>query len=200
MGRRHAAHAFMPGKFVFPGGRTNPADAGVAAAGELHELELAKLRALSRISSRRARAIALSAIRETYEEAGLLIGRKGEFSATAADWKGFDDYAVRPSLEGLRFVARAITPPGAVRRFDTRFFAAWRDGVAVELPSGPTTELEEIVWLRLADARAADVPLITRTVLEGLEARLAADPRLEPGAAAVPFFRMVGSRFRRDVL
>ena len=199
MGRRHAAHAFMPGKFVFPGGRTDPADASVAASGELHELELAKLRALSRISSRRARAIALSAIRETYEEAGLLIGRKGAFSASAADWKGFADNAVRPSLDGLRFIARAITPPGAVRRFDTRFFAAWRDDVAVELPAGPTNELEEIVWLPFTDARTADIPLITRTVLEGLEARLAADPELEPGAG-VPFFRMIGSRFRRDTL
>jgi 8-oxo-dGTP pyrophosphatase MutT (NUDIX family) len=130
---------------------------------------------------------------------GLLIGRTGEFSAKAADWKGFADHGVQPSLDRLRFIARAITPPGAVRRFDTRFFAAWRDDVAVALPSGPTNELEEVVWLRLADARAADIPLITRTVLEGLEARLAADPQLEPGAA-VPFFRMVGSRFRRDVL
>jgi 8-oxo-dGTP pyrophosphatase MutT (NUDIX family) len=199
MGRRHAAHAFMPGKFVFPGGRTDPADAGVATSGELHELELNKLTALSRISGRRARAIALSAIRETYEEAGLLIGRKGEFSAKAADWKGFADHGVRPALDRLRLIARAITPPGAVRRFDTRFFAAWRDDVAVELPSGPTNELEEIVWLRLAEARAADIPLITKTVLEGLVTRLAADPQLEPGAA-VPFFRMVGNRFRRDVL
>src|SRR6185503_18627620 len=102
------------------------------ASGELHELELAKLRVLSRISSRRARAIALSAIRETYEEVGLLIGRTGEFSAKAADWKGFADHGVQPSLDRLRFIARAITPPGAVRRFDTRFFAAWRDDVAVE--------------------------------------------------------------------
>jgi 8-oxo-dGTP pyrophosphatase MutT (NUDIX family) len=199
MGRRHAGHAFMPGKFVFPGGRTDPADGRVGAVGELHELDLAKLTALSRISRRRARAIALSAIRETYEETGLLIGRKGAFATSDADWHGFADHGVQPSLEGLRFIARATTPPGAVRRFDTRFFAAWRDHVVVELPSGPTNELEEVVWLPLAEAKQAEIPLITKTVLEGLETRLAADPRLEPGAE-VPFFRMVGSQFRRDLL
>ena len=74
---------------------------------------------------------------------------------------------MQPSLDGLRFVARAITPPGRVRRFDTRFFAAWRErrrGRAAD--GGPTNELEEIVWLPIAEAQQADIPLITRTVLQ----------------------------------
>lgn len=199
MGRRHAGHAFMPGKFVFPGGRTDPADGRVATADELQEPELEKLTTRCRTTSRRARAIALSAIRETYEEVGLLIGRKGSFSAPAPDWNGFAEHGVLPSLAGLRFVARAITPPRSVRRFDTRFFAAWRDEVAVELPDVATNELEEVVWLPVGQAQQTDVPLITRTVLEVLEARLAADPNLQPGGT-VPFFRMVGSHFRRDML
>jgi 8-oxo-dGTP pyrophosphatase MutT (NUDIX family) len=199
MGRRHARHAFMPGKFVFPGGRTDRGDGRIAAAGNLHPLEIDKLKTLSRITARRAHAIAFSAIRETYEEAGLLIGRRGVFSAPVADWSGFAEHGVQPAVDALRLVARAITPPGSVRRFDTRFFAAWREEVAVELPAGPTNELEEMVWLPLAEARRADVPLITKTVLEGLEARLANDPDLAPGGA-VPFYRMIGNRFRRDVL
>jgi 8-oxo-dGTP pyrophosphatase MutT (NUDIX family) len=201
IGRRHARHAFMPGKFVFPGGRTDRADGRVATAGDLHPLELAKLVANgSRLTPQRARSIALSAVRETYEEAGLLIGRKGDFSAKSDDWSGFADHGVQPSLEGLRFVARAITPPGRVRRFDTRFFAARREDVAAILPDGgPTNELEELVWLRLDEAKRADIPTITRTILESLEQRLSDDPDLAPGGP-VPFYRLVGNRFRRDML
>ena len=199
MGRRHQKHAFMPGKFVFPGGRTDPADSRIAVAQGLHPDEERRLTA-GRTSVARARAIALSAIRETYEEAGLLIGEKAAFSTTREGWLGFAEQGVRPSLEGLRYVARAITPPGRVRRFDTRFLAAWRDSVAVALPDGgPTNELEEQVWLPLPAAIELDVPAITRTILGELQARLAGDPQLAPGGA-VPFYRMLRGAFARDVL
>ncbi|TIO95504.1 MAG: NUDIX hydrolase, partial [Mesorhizobium sp.] len=160
MGRRHAGHAFMPGKIVFPGGRTDPADSRVPVAAPLHREEEARLvSGPGRASAARARAIAMSAIRETYEEAGLLIGRKGPFATAKRDWQGFVVHSVAPSLDALRFIARAITPPNRVRRFDTRFFSAWREDVAVELPDGgPTNELEELVWLPLGDARKADTP------------------------------------------
>ena len=201
MGRRHAGHAFMPGKFVFPGGRTDPADSRIPIAAPLHREIEAKLAAgPGRTNAARARAIALSAIRETYEEAGLLIGRKSPLATTKRDWQGFVDHGVTPSLDVLRFLARAITPPNRVRRFDTRFFAAWREDVAVELPGGgPTNELEGLVWLPLAEARKADIPDITRMILEELERRLADDPLLRPGGA-VPFFRLVRNRFVREVL
>lgn len=201
MGRRHSSHVFMPGKFVFPGGRTDPGDGRVKVADELHPAEEAKLTVrATRTTPTRARAIALSAIRETYEEAGLLIGNRGAFSTSRPDWQGFAEYGVMPSLQGLRFVARAITPPGRVRRFDTRFLAAFRDDVAVELPQGgPTNELEELVWLPLDEARQTDVPAITRTILEEVQKRLAEDPRLNPGGP-VPFYRMLNNRFVRDLL
>jgi 8-oxo-dGTP pyrophosphatase MutT (NUDIX family) len=200
MGRRHARHAFMPGKFVFPGGRTDPADGRIAVAEDLHPLELAKLTIGNRrLTTVRARAIALSAIRETYEEAGLLLGRKGAFATTKSDWSGFAEHGVQPSLESLRFVARAITPPGRVRRFDTRFFAAWREDVAVALAGGgPTNELEEIVWLPIGEALQADIPLITKTILQGLAERLRNDPTLAPGGP-VPFYRLVGKSFVSDL-
>ncbi|TKT76825.1 NUDIX hydrolase [Aquamicrobium sp. LC103] len=201
MGRRHMRHAFMPGKFVFPGGRTDPADSRIQVVSGLHPEEERKLAGTgSRASTTRARAIALSAVRETYEEAGLLIGRKGEFQTTKADWQGFSDHGVQPSLEALRFVARAITPPGRVRRFDTRFLAAWREDVAVALAEGgPTNELEELVWLPIDEAKLADIPSITRTVLGDIEARLKDDPSLRPGGP-VPFYRLRHNRFRRDIL
>ncbi|ODT30389.1 MAG: NUDIX hydrolase [Kaistia sp. SCN 65-12] len=201
MGRRSARHAFMPGKFVFPGGRTDPSDSRVETATGLHPQDEVKLRARPGLTSAaRARAIALSAIRETYEEAGLLIGERGAFSTTRPDWQGFARHGVRPSLQAVRFVARAITPPGRVRRFDTRFLGVWRSEVAAELAEGgPSNELEELVWLPLDEARRADIPAITRMILEELEMRLAVDSQLRPGAA-VPFFRQVRNRFVRGLL
>ncbi len=202
MGKRHHKHAFMPGKFVFPGGRTDPAEARVPAAGDLHASVLAKLTSstTARFTPARARAIAMSAIRETYEEAGILIGKRQPFATGAADWQGFAEREVAPSLDGLRFIARAITPPGRVRRFDTRFLAAWRDSVALELPEGgPTHELEELMWLELDEARKADIPTITRAVLEELQKRLARDPDLEPDGDAY-FYRLLHGRFRREVI
>jgi len=199
MGRRHMRHAFMPGKFVFPGGRTDPADSRIPVVSGLHPDVESKL-ARGRTTAARARAIALSAVRETYEEAGLLIGRPGDFSTPKTDWHGFVEHRVAPALGGLRFVARAITPPGRVRRFDTRFLAAFRDDVAVELAEGgPTDELEEIMWLPLEKAGEADIPAITRTILGDLLARLNDDPDLSP-ASPVPFYYMRHNRFCRDIL
>ncbi len=201
MGRRHHKHAFMPGRFVFPGGRTDPADSRIPVASGLHPDEERRLIGTgSRATAARARAVAMSAIRETYEEAGLLIGEKGTFSTAAKDWQGFVEHGVCPSLSGLRYIARAVTPPRRVRRFDTRFLAAWRDDVAVELPDGgPTHELEELVWLPIPEAKETEVPLITCTILDDLEARLKVDPDLAPGAP-VPFYAMRRNRFERTLI
>lgn len=201
MGRRSRRHAFMPGRFVFPGGRTDPTDGRIPVAEGLHPAEEEKLiGGGARATAARARAIAMSAIRETYEEAGLLLGKKGRFSTAAKDWQGFAEHGVRPSLAFLRFIARAVTPPGRVRRFDTRFLAAWRDNVAVELSQGgPTLELEELVWLPIAEALRAEVPLITKTVLDDLEQRLRHDPELSPGGP-VPHYCMRYNRFQRRLV
>lgn len=199
MGRRHMRHAFMPGKIVFPGGRTDATDGRVPVATSLHPQVEARI-ANGRVTAARARAIALSAVRETYEEAGLLIGRPGAFATGKPDWQGFVDHNVVPSLDGLRFIARAVTPPGRVRRFDTRFLAAFRDEVAVELAGGgPTGELEEIMWVPLKEAVETDIPAITRTILGELAAQLSDDPQLSPGMPA-PYYYMRNNRFRRDLL
>jgi len=201
MGRRSQKHAFMPGRLVFPGGRTDPADSRVATSDSLHPAVEAKLLAgRGRVSPTRARAIALSALRETYEEAGLLIGRKSPYSTTREGWHGFAEHSVEPSLGNLRLLARAITPPGRVRRFDTRFLVAWRDDVAVELAEGgPTNELEELVWLPIGETRTEETPMITRNVLGDLARRLVEDPNLDPDHP-VPFYNMRNRRFVRDLL
>ena len=77
MGRRHPGHKFMPGKFVFPGGRIEPGDRSMSVAGTLHaRAEQALMARVQRPSAQRSRALALAAIRETFEETGLLLGTK----------------------------------------------------------------------------------------------------------------------------
>ncbi len=70
MGQRSAAHAFMPNKFVFPGGRLDPDDCKLKPGRDLHQSTLSRLmiRMRGRPSAVRARGLAMAAIRETLEE------------------------------------------------------------------------------------------------------------------------------------
>jgi len=207
MGRRHMGHVFMPGKFVFPGGRADPADGDIAAAAELIAQDEQKLMAGMgiRATRRRARALALCAIRETYEEAGLFLGSAAGNAAKPAsihpDWQAFAARNLMPDLSVLRYVARAITPPGNIRRFDTRFFIAFRDAIADHLPegTGPSGELEELCWLSFTQARSLDLPSITLTILKEIEAQLRDDPALSPGLPVVQF-KMRYGRFVREIV
>jgi 8-oxo-dGTP pyrophosphatase MutT (NUDIX family) len=177
MGRRHPGLAFMPGKFVFPGGRIEPGDRQMPVAGALPTRSNDALAAkVARGGESLGRVLALAAIRETYEETGLLLGTRDygpPDSAPAGTWTAFREAAVLPDLEALHFVARAITPPGRPRRFDTRFFAANRTAIAHEVPGvvSPDAELVELVWVSFSEARALDLPRITRVVLDDLEAQ-----------------------------
>ncbi|RLQ87712.1 NUDIX hydrolase [Notoacmeibacter ruber] len=187
VGKRHGKHAFMANRYVFPGGRTDPGDSRVPLS-EGHDLradDLKKLTAgtVKRFTPRRATATALSAVRETYEEAGLFIGKRASTERfLAAGWEAFSDHGIVPDLSKLRFIARAITPPGRVRRFDTRFFACWRDeAVAHELPEGgPTQELSDLTWLPIEEAVGSDnLPGITRIIVAHLVERLQTDSDLQ---------------------
>src|SRR5690606_15666807 len=141
-------------------------------------------------SAARARAIALSALRETFEEAGILIGAAGTFVTANPAWQGFAEYRVIPTLSGLRYVARATTPPGRVRRYDTRFLATFSDHIALTLEQGgPTQELEELMWLPIEEAMAIDLPRITLTILTEIRDRLAVDPELADDEQPVPVYR-----------
>ena len=74
-----------------------------------------------------ASALALAAIRETFEETGLAIGVGGHGapeSPPAGAWTRFAATGVTPALDAIDFLARAITPPGRPRRFDARFLIA----------------------------------------------------------------------------
>jgi 8-oxo-dGTP pyrophosphatase MutT (NUDIX family) len=193
IGRRHARHVFMPGKFVFPGGRVDPTDARVPVADDYHPDVARKLvdGASGRTSAARARAFGVAAARETYEEAGLFIGAAGvPRPPSGPQWSAFAERGLAPSLKPMRLVARAITPPGRPRRFDTRFFAVWADAIADRLPTpaGPSGELEEVCWVPLDEAPGVDMPTISHVILEELTRRLSADADLAPGSP-IPFYR-----------
>ena len=203
MGRRHAGHKFMPGKFVFPGGRIEPGDRRMAAAGALDQKVEERLMArVQRPSLQRARALALAAIRETFEETGLLLGTTEHGAPEGCPegpWAEFAGHGVYPTLENLHFVARAITPPRRPKRFDTRFFAAEAADIAhrIEGVVSADSELVELVWVDLQEARALDLPTITGVILDELKLRL------EGGMAPwmpVPFYYEANGKFRREEL
>jgi 8-oxo-dGTP pyrophosphatase MutT (NUDIX family) len=99
---------------------------------------------------------------------------------------------------GLRFFARAITPPGRPRRYDTRFFYthASEIGHRVDANDG---EFSEIGWFTLADAANLNLPSITRTIVGDLAAILSTKPEAD-AAKSVPFYFHRSGIFERRML
>ena len=202
LGKRHHGHKFMPGKFVFPGGRVDPADQRMPVAQELDPHTQAHLmKRLQRPSVAKARALALAAIRETFEETGLALGVRGEPESKVprGPWSDFAAAKILPDLGALHFIGRAITPPGRPRRFDARFFTMDASAIAhrIEGVTGPEAELVELVWMPLAQAKELDMPAVTGVMLEELDARIADGFAHE---LPVPFYSMPHGRFRREML
>ncbi len=203
MGRRHHGHTFMPGKFVFPGGRVEPEDRRMPAAGALDPFVEDKLNVrVPRPSPAFARAIALAAIRETFEETGLAVG-VSDYGAPEdpppGAWARFAAAGVFPALDAIDFLARAITPPGRVRRFDARFLTVDASAVAMRVDGviHAGAELVELVWTPLARARDLDLPNITRLAIDDLTAALENGlDRRRPR----PFYRELrGKRLREEL-
>jgi 8-oxo-dGTP pyrophosphatase MutT (NUDIX family) len=203
LGRRHEGHKFMPGKFVFPGGRIELGDRSMPVAGALHpRAEQALMARVQRPSSQRSRALALAAIRETFEETGFLLGTKEHGApdrTPEGPWAAFREHGVFPDLESLQVVARAITPPRRPKRFDTRFFAVDRTSIAHEVQGvvGPGSELVELAWVTLEGAKRLDLPVITQSILEELQDRL--DNGFAP-ELPVPFYYERYGRFVRELI
>ena len=148
-----------------------------------------------------ARAFALAAIRETFEETGLLLGVRSDETVKVprGPWAAFNEAKFLPDLAELRFIGRAITPPGRPRRFDARFFTMDASAIAhrIEGVTGPNAELVELVWMPLAQAKELDMPAVTGVMLEELDGRIANGFAHE---LPVPFYSMPRGRFRRDML
>lgn len=195
MGQRGAKARFMPSKFVFPGGALDPADDALGPCAALDPRCARRLAADAPPDI--ARRLGLAAIRETFEETGLALGAADETAiARAGDspesWARFLRRGVRPALDRLEFLFRAITPPTRPVRFDARFFLAFAEDVQGDLDdfSEAEDELSHLGWLTLEETRSLDLPFITTVVLAEAQERL---DRPDP-ARPVPYFRHDGER------
>lgn len=201
MGQRGAAAAFMPNKFVFPGGAVDLGDRDVPLAKDLAEACARRLSALPQptaLPGLTASALAITAIRELWEETGLTLAQEQPWPAPpVGDWAKLAERRLLPDASGLRFVFRAITPPGRPRRFDARFFLA----DAATLTGDPDDfsdaqdELAHLQWIPIRKARGFDLPFITEVVL----AEVARSMERGHPDEGVPFFdnSTTTSAFRR---
>lgn len=192
MGKRSGRHDFMPDKYVFPGGRVDPQDGRAASYSELAPLEETRLRFQSK---RIPRAFALTAIRETFEETGLLLGTEAEMPTKApVGWERLYELDIAPNLEHLRFIGRAITPPYRPKRFDARFFMADAEKILIDdRPPMDGAELHDLQWVTLKDALSLDLPNVTRFMLGEIEERLS--KKVDAGP---PFLRWTRSGHSAD--
>lgn len=189
MGQRGAKAAFMPNKFVFPGGAVDAGDYDIALARGLPDSCAETLAQELRDETGAGLPVAapVAAVRELWEETGLVLGTAGAWQGEVpTDWQGFAARGYVPDASALRFVFRAITPPGRPRRFDARFFLLDAKHIAGDLDdfSAACDELSHLQWVELAEARKFDLPFITEVVLAEVTGRL---PDLAP-PKSVPFF------------
>ena len=183
MGQRGSTAAFMPGKFVFPGGAVDDNDAAtpISAPGPRDAAYLAEESAIA------PETLAAAAIRELWEETGQIIGKPGSWRDAPRGWRGFAARGYRPDGAALEYFFRAVTPKGRSRRFDARFFLAHAHDLVTD-PDDFTEaedELSHLQWVPLQEARTFDLPFITEVVLAELMTRV---KRGEP-FSTVPFFR-----------
>ena len=193
VGRRSTAHVFMPDVYVFPGGRRDRFDSLVPVTGHLHPAaaECLMKRTGRRVGDATLRGIAVAALRELHEEAGLVVGRNAIGAARLP---------FRPDLSHLRYFARAITPPGNVRRYDTRFFAFFADEAAVDTAAiRDSHELHDLRWIDICHDPGIEMPDITVMVLEELKKCLQEDASL-PFDRPATFFHTRRGRLVRDIL
>ena len=186
MGQRGAKAAFMPNKFVFPGGAVDPGDGHVEAGSAIGAPCDTRLEEDSEAGL--TKALTIAAVRELWEETGQILGTPGTWSGPIPDdWQSFAAPGHLPHAAPLQFSFRALTPPGRPRRFNARFFLVDANDLVTDPDdfSAASDELSHLQWVALSDARSFDMPFITEVVLAEVEARVS--DRSPP--ASVPYFK-----------
>ena len=203
LGRRRLDMAFMPGRYVFPGGRVDPADKHIAVEDDLEPGDLKKLHGGHEGHAERGPGPGAwrwppcarpSRRRACHRRAAGRGGRSRRHRRGRTSLHT----GYRPALARLTFFARAITPPGRPRRFDSRFFCVPAEAIVhrVKIADG---ELSDLEWHSIAQARSLELPNITRVVLEDLGERIAAGA-LHTSDLPVPFYHRRNGSFRRDLI
>jgi recombination protein RecT len=209
--RRNRSAGFVPGAYVFPGGRVDSTDAASEVVSALDGLtpEAAAERLSLPDAEPPAVAYYLAALREAFEETGILVGLDPSGAAPPTAAEDADVNAVREALmldeisfaealarlgcrvagHSIEYIAHWITPKPEPRRYDTRFFAA-RVPPGAEALADPR-EMTDAVWLRPAEAldrcdRGA-LPMVFPTIktVEGLSRYGSVDAALG-GFGALP--------------
>ncbi|MEO9902566.1 MULTISPECIES: hypothetical protein [Alphaproteobacteria] len=179
MGRR-ARKAVFGGVYVFPGGKVDAADRSVGFASDLAPDVLARISK----DERRARGFSVAAVRETFEETGLLLAGAADVGVTNHEtWKDFAERGIAPDLGKLGYVGQAITPAKRKARFNARFFFAWAEDMTGDI--GGSGELSDLDYFPLAEA--LKLPLVDVTEFMLLEVQRRYAENMVP-KEAYPFF------------
>lgn len=186
MGERHRAHKFLPERYVFPGGRVDPSDGRIRSGSEMKPAVAAQLSRTTR--NGRARSIVIAAIRETFEETGLIIGEDDPLPhrPPPGGWEAFFGEGYAPALERLDYIARAITPVFRPLRFDARFFMVEAGGVVGNLQG--SGELENLAWVPIKDTQDFELAMVTRNILSYAESLIVEPPR-QSASRKIPYFK-----------
>lgn len=166
MGKRSIKHDFMPSVFVFPGGRVDKCDSYAKYTGELSLRTKTILE--TAYNPRKARALVLASLRETYEETSLMIGSKGIYKTNSTStWSEFHKAGLTPSLNGIEVFGRAITPPHRHKRFDAWFFIK---NIETQIPPdiSDTAELEDVAWFTFEQIWELNLQRATKMMLNAL--------------------------------
>ena len=186
MGRRSKKAAFVPDFFVFPGGRLDDADALALAATELDAAAVARMGV--RKNAAFATALAMTAVRETAEETGLLLAAPGDVGAVEhEEWTRWRALGQAPDLATLAYFGRAITSIASPIRFHARFFAARAERLAGTL--GGSGELSDLAFYPVKEALGTlPVVDVTEFMLNRLWT-LAHEPRHRAGRTPLFAYR-----------
>ncbi len=189
MGQRGTKAAFMPNKFVFPGGALDPEDSQIKLAKPVDPALLEQLG--KHADPAIAEPLLLAAVREMWEETGHALAQPDPLAREIAarqpeNWQGFFKQGWLPDARGLQFIFRAITPPGRPRRFDARFFLGDASAIKGDPDdfSAASDELAHLQWIPLSKTREFDLPFVTEVVLAEVQSRM----RYPEKQHSVPFF------------